>query len=162
MQTHRTEDAKFYNRDGIRKMSTIWQLALHRVTSLRLRVSLVHVLFWRSIIELQERPRSDIPPHLLSHSDSDNNVFEGFNARDIRPLADIASKALLFCSTPKAKRVRVARDNSHYFRLECSRSSSLSDEKNFPAVEHQTRSRTSSSSSSVECEIAPNVFRELK
>lgn len=84
-------------------------------------------------------------------------MFEGFNARDIQPYVDIASKAPLFSSTPKAKRVRVESNDSLEFRLESNSSSSLNNETNLSPVEHLTRKWTSSSSS-VEGEISSDVF----
>ena len=106
---------------------------------------------------MAERPIGDSQPNLLSDSDSDGDVFEGFNARDIQPYVDIASKAPLFSSTPKAKQVRVESNDSLEFRLESNSSSSLNNETNLSPVEHLTRKWTSSSSS-VEGEISSDVF----
>ena len=104
---------------------------------------------------MAKRTRTDIPPHLLFDLESD--VFKGFNATDIRPLAHIAHRAPLFCLAPKEKRVRVESNGSHEFGLESNSSSSLNNETNSPAVEYQTRRRTSFSSSR-EGEISQNVF----
>ena len=57
---------------------------------------------------MAKRTRTDIPPRLLFDLDSvESDVFKGFNATDIRPLAHIAHRAPLFCLAPKEKRVRV-------------------------------------------------------
>ncbi len=120
-------------------------------------VTLCYFAIWRSFdhnVMADERRGTDISPDLLFDSDSESEVFEGFEARDIRHLAGTASKAPLFSSTPKAKRVRVETGDVHEFTWDSDSSISLDEECD---LEHQTKNRTSSESS-VEGEISHNVL----
>ena len=103
---------------------------------------------------MAEQPNADIPLGLFSGEDSDGEQFEGFDARDVRRYAEIASKAPLFCSTPipRAKRVRIERDRESD---DSNSLSSLTDDPDVFPVENSTRER--SSSSSLEGEFGPNV-----
>ena len=90
---------------------------------------------------------NNIPPVFASDSDSEEE-FTGFNARDVRPYAAIAIKAPLFSSTPapKRKRARVESENAS--------STSSDDGPGIPSVTPTRASSISSSSSSVEGELA--------
>ena len=88
---------------------------------------------------------------LFSDTESDVEDFEGFDARDTRPYAVIASKASLFQpSLPKAKRVCIDSDDSDISNL---------DERSMSLDENVTREKRFSSPSSVEGEVAPDIFK---
>jgi len=65
------------------------------------------------LTSMEDRANDNIQD-LFSDTESDIEQFEGFNARDIRPYAEIACKAPLFCPTPvpKAKRVHIESNDS--------------------------------------------------
>ncbi|XP_068692051.1 uncharacterized protein [Montipora foliosa] len=90
---------------------------------------------------------------LFSDTESEFEDFEGFDARDTRPCAEIASNAPLNHSTPQPKAKRVCR-----VPINTSDSSSSDESSNISPVEGVTAGNVSSSSS-VEGEIAPLVFK---
>ena len=93
------------------------------------------------------------PLAVFSDTESEFEDFERFDARDTRPCAEIASKAPLYHSTPQQKAKRVCR-----VPVNTSDSSSRDESSNISPVEDATAGNVSSSSS-VEGEIAPLVFK---
>ena len=100
---------------------------------------------------MEDRANDNIQD-LFSDTESDIKQFEGFDARDIRPYVEIACKAPLFCPTPvpKVQRVHIESNDSS--------TSSLNDNESIATVDNLTLVRTSSSSS-LEDELAPGIFR---
>ena len=90
---------------------------------------------------------------IFSDMDSEFENFEGFDARDTRPYAEIASKAPLYHSTPQPKAKRVCRAT-----INTCDSSNSDESSNISPVE-DVRPGNASSSSSVEGEIAPLIFK---
>ena len=105
---------------------------------------------------MADRRSANVPPDIFSDAESDVEEFVGFDARDTRPYAEIASLAPLFTSTPIPKAKRVCIDTL-IDSDDSLNSSNLNDDQGSTSVEHLPCNRISSSSS-VEGEVAPGIF----
>lgn len=111
-------------------------------------------------IIMAERPG---PSDLLSGSESEGEVFEGFDCRDTRRFSEVARKANLFTSTPVPKRKRNANDTSssdESFRV--SSNDETFDEPELSRIDPvkvlSTSADPDSSTSSIEGEVAVSTF----
>lgn len=100
---------------------------------------------------------------LLSGSESEGDVFEGFDCRDTRRFSEVARKANLFTSTPVPKRKRNANDTSssdESFRV--SSSDETFDDPELSRIDTvkvlSTSADPDSPTSSVEGEVVVSTF----